>query len=82
MIQTGVQSGRKRLTYHPSNPPGGHLCPERITTNSAPHKMKHIKSTTIAHFNLFLAFFHLASNAKPAKTLRLFGPLGRLPPLP
>ena len=69
-------------TYHPSNPPGGHLFPASITTNSAPHRTRHAKSTAIAHFNLFLACFHLASNAKPAKTLRLFGALDRLPSLP
>jgi len=36
----------------------------------------------MAHFNLLLAFFHFASNAKPAKTLRLLGPLCPRPLLP
>ena len=81
-IQTWIQNEKKRLAYHPSNPPAGHLFPTSITTNSIPHRTKHTASTAIAHFNLFLPSFHLASNAKPTKILRLFGALCRLPSLP
>lgn len=76
------ERGKKRWAYHPSNPPGGHFFPMSTTTNSILHRTKHTASTAMAHFNLFLPAFHLASNAKPTKILLRFGALCRLPSLP
>ena len=57
-------------THHPLNEPGGHRCPMRMYTNSAPPAINITMSTNIPHFNIFLACFHCASRASPSNTLR------------
>lgn len=57
--------------HQPSKPPLGHLFPNKIIINSAPHSTTNTMSKSIIFFNKLRAMRHCSSIARPANTLRL-----------